>query len=49
MYRLLYRKSLTLEQARAAIAALAEQAPTAEPEVSVMLDFLASAARGIVR
>ena len=49
MYRSIYRKSLTLEQARSEIAALVEQAPTAGPEVSAMLDFLASAARGIVR
>lgn len=49
MYRLLYRKSLTLEQARAEIVALATEVPAAAQDVALLLDFLASAARGIVR
>ena len=49
MYRLLYRKSLTLDEARGEIAALAAQTPAAATEVAAMLEFLASAARGIVR
>ena len=49
MYRSLYRKSLTLDEARAEIAAMAEATPAAAADVAAMLDFLAGAARGIVR
>lgn len=48
MHKLLYRSSMTLEQAVAAIGDLrAQQADTAD--VDVMLSFLAAATRGIVR
>ena len=43
MFKLLYRESLTLEQSMAAIGALAGE------DVALMLAFLASAERGIVR
>lgn len=49
MHRLLYRQGKTLEQARLAIAALADQAPDAADDVALMSDFLANAARGIAR
>lgn len=52
MHRLLYRDGLTLEQARTAIDALrAGAADDAEGQgdIALMLDFLAAAARGIVR
>ena len=49
MYRAIYRKSLTLEQARAEIELLAAQVLDATPDIGLMLDFLASASRGIVR
>lgn len=44
-YKTLYKSSLTLDQARAA---LAEQAKTS-PEIGVLADFLQSSTRGIVR
>ncbi len=47
MYRLLYRQGLTLEAARAEIAALGDD--VAPDEVRALLDFLAGAERGIVR
>lgn len=46
MHKLLYRQGLTLEQSRAAILALSEQAPQ---DVALMDAFLASAATGIAR
>ncbi|WP_240635983.1 acyl-ACP--UDP-N-acetylglucosamine O-acyltransferase [Caldimonas tepidiphila] len=49
MYRSLYRRGLTLEQARAEIAQLGEQLPEAQGDIALMLDFLAAADRGIVR
>ena len=49
MYRLLYRKGLTLEASKAEIAALRGQAPEADADIDQMLDFLAQADRGIVR
>jgi len=52
MHRLLYREGLTLEQARAAIAGLqhdAADAAEARADRALMLEFLAAAARGIVR
>ena len=49
MYRALYRKGLTLEAARAEIEALRAEHPEAEADIAMMLDFLASAGRGIVR
>ncbi|HEX2012256.1 MAG TPA: acyl-ACP--UDP-N-acetylglucosamine O-acyltransferase [Roseateles sp.] len=47
MHKLIYRSSLTLEQAVAAIGELRGQGGDAE--VQLMLDFLAKAERGIVR
>lgn len=49
MHKLIYRDSLTLEQATQAIAALREQTPEAAQDVDVMLGFIASATRGLVR
>ncbi|MBS0316317.1 MAG: acyl-ACP--UDP-N-acetylglucosamine O-acyltransferase [Proteobacteria bacterium] len=54
MHRLLYRSGHTLEQARSQIAALAGGATSATsggsaPDIAAMQDFLAQAARGIVR
>jgi UDP-N-acetylglucosamine acyltransferase len=47
IYKLLYRSSLTLEQAVAAIGELRGQ--QADADVELMLDFLTTAQRGIVR
>ena len=49
MHRLLYREGLTLDDARARIAALGEASPEACAEVEAMLGFLAKAQRGIAR
>jgi len=51
MYRLLYRDGLTLEQATAAIDALAKANPALGADVALMLGFLAGVTqqRGIVR
>jgi len=50
IYKLLYRSSLTLEQAMAAIGELrGQQAQEADQDVELMLNFLATAERGIVR
>jgi UDP-N-acetylglucosamine acyltransferase len=51
MHKALYRDGLTLEQAKERIAALTSDTPEAEPDVRMMLDFLAktSPQRGIVR
>ena len=49
MHRLLYREGKTFEQARAAIEALAAEAPHAACDVAVMTSFLAGATRGIAR
>ena len=50
MHRLLYRQSLTLDTARQAIqASQSGQALEAAADTALMLDFLASASRGIVR
>ena len=51
MYKALYRDGLTLEQARAGIAALTEKYPESSPDVQMMLSFLeqTSPRRGIVR
>ncbi|MDC8770761.1 acyl-ACP--UDP-N-acetylglucosamine O-acyltransferase [Roseateles albus] len=48
MHKLLYRSSLTLEQAVAAIADLKSQ-QTEVADIELMLNFLAAASRGIVR
>jgi UDP-N-acetylglucosamine acyltransferase len=51
MHKALYRDGLTLAQARERIAELSHQAPEAQADVHMMLDFLAAASteRGIVR
>jgi UDP-N-acetylglucosamine acyltransferase len=49
MHRLLYREGRTLEQARAAIDALAAEIPEAAQDVALMGGFLAAAERGIAR
>ena len=49
MHKLLYRDSLTLEQAVAAIGALRGSQPEVEADIDTMLGFLAGAKRGIVR
>ena len=49
MHRLLYREGRTLDQARAAIEALAVAMPEAAADVALVSSFLAGAARGIAR
>jgi len=49
MHRLLYRDGLTLDEARARIAALAESIPEAAEDARLVGDFIASARRGIAR
>jgi UDP-N-acetylglucosamine acyltransferase len=47
MHKLIFRDSLTLEQAKAEVAGLRGQG--GDEDVQVMLDFLAAAKRGLVR
>ncbi|RTL32375.1 MAG: acyl-ACP--UDP-N-acetylglucosamine O-acyltransferase [Burkholderiales bacterium] len=49
MYKVLYRKGLTLDAAKAEIATLKGQLAEADADIDKMLDFLARAERGIVR
>ena len=49
MYRLLYRRGLTLEAARQQIDALRGEVPAADADIALMQDFLAAATRGLVR
>ncbi|MGZ5203534.1 MAG: acyl-ACP--UDP-N-acetylglucosamine O-acyltransferase [Caldimonas sp.] len=49
MHRLLYREGLSLDEAGARIAALAESEPEAASDVRLMSAFLAAATRGIAR
>jgi UDP-N-acetylglucosamine acyltransferase len=49
MHRLLYRRQLTLDQAREAIAQLALEVPAAAADVALMTDFLAGSSRGVAR
>jgi UDP-N-acetylglucosamine acyltransferase len=49
MHKLLYREGLTLDAAKAAIAALAGSVDGGDGDVQVLLDFLAVSTRGIVR
>ena len=49
MHKLLYREGRTLEDAKAAIAALAGSMPEAAGDVAMMSAFLAAATRGIAR
>ena len=48
-HKLIYRDSLTLEQATAAIGALRSGAAEVDGDIETMLSFLAAARRGIVR
>lgn len=49
MHKLIYRQGKTLEEARAAIAALAAHAPEAAADATLMDTFLATSASGIAR
>ena len=49
MYRILYRRGLTLDQARMEMDALRAQMSEAADVITLMLDFLAGAGRGIIR
>lgn len=49
MHKLIYRQGKTLEEARAAIAALAAQVPEAAADATLMDTFLATSASGIAR
>jgi UDP-N-acetylglucosamine acyltransferase len=49
MHKLLYRQGKTLDEAMAAIAALADAEPEAAADVALMHDFLKSSASGIAR
>jgi UDP-N-acetylglucosamine acyltransferase len=49
MHRLLYREGLSFEEARTRLAALAESDPGSAADVALMIDFLATATRGIAR
>jgi UDP-N-acetylglucosamine acyltransferase len=49
MHRLLYRDGLTLEAAKAAIAALRGTVDGGDADVDLLLDFLAASTRGIAR
>jgi UDP-N-acetylglucosamine acyltransferase len=49
MHKALYRDNLTLEQACERIAQLGLDEPEAQPDVRMMLDFLAVPGRGIIR
>jgi UDP-N-acetylglucosamine acyltransferase len=49
MHRMLYRDGLTLEQARASIAALAGTVDGGDADVQMLLDFIAASKRGIAR
>ena len=49
MHRLLYRDGLTLEQAKASIAALTGTVEQGDGDVQMLLDFLAASTRGIAR
>jgi UDP-N-acetylglucosamine acyltransferase len=49
MHKLLYREGRTLDDAKAAIAAVAAETPEAKGDVELMTGFLAKADRGIAR
>jgi UDP-N-acetylglucosamine acyltransferase len=49
MHRLLYRQSLTLEAARAAIVALAHETPDAAADIDMMVRFIGQSTRGLAR
>ncbi|MFM7024462.1 MAG: acyl-[acyl-carrier-protein]--UDP-N-acetylglucosamine O-acyltransferase, partial [Limnohabitans sp.] len=50
MHKALYRENLSLESAKIRIRQIAQQTPQAQPDVQMMLDFLADVGKaGIVR
>jgi UDP-N-acetylglucosamine acyltransferase len=49
MHRLLYREGLTMDEARAQIAALAASEPQSAEDIALMSAFLAASTRGIAR
>ena len=49
MHRMLYRDGLTLEQAKAAIAALRGSVPGGDADVQLLHDFLVASTRGVAR
>ncbi len=49
LYRLLYRRGLTVDQAQIEMAGLQASHPEAKDTVQLMLDFLKTATRGIIR
>jgi UDP-N-acetylglucosamine acyltransferase len=49
MHRLLYREGLSLEEARSRLAALGASEAGSAADVALMIDFLATATRGIAR
>jgi UDP-N-acetylglucosamine acyltransferase len=49
MHKLIYREGRTLEDAKAAIDALAQEVPEAAEDVALMAGFLAKSERGIAR
>ena len=49
LHRLLYRSNLRLDEALQRITQLRDQQPQSAADIGLMLDFLAAAARGIVR
>ena len=49
LHRLLYRRSLRLDEAMQQMALLRQEQPQSEADIALMLDFLAAASRGIVR
>jgi UDP-N-acetylglucosamine acyltransferase len=49
MHRLLYRQGKTLDEARAAIEALAPEVPESAADIALMSGFLSSSTRGIAR
>ena len=49
LYKIIYRQGLTLDAAKAQLAELAQARPEAQADVQGVIDFLATATRGIVR
>ena len=49
MYRIIYRRGLTLDQARMEMETLRGSMPEAADTITLVLDFLATATRGIIR
>ena len=49
LHRLLYRRSLRLDEAMQQMVLLRQEQPQSDADIALMLDFLAAASRGIVR